>query len=263
MIVPQIGYWNSKGYRLAYREYGSGPLLIILPGNTASSAYHLGELEYFGSRCRAVALDPLGTGLSQRLEVWPEDWWQQLGRDAISLIDHLGEREAVLVGTSGGAVAALWAGIYAPERVRAVIADSTEETPDPAMLRAEILNRQRKDAGQVQFWSGAHGPDWEQVVDADSRVCLALANRGGDWFEGRLGEIRCPVLFSASLNDDLLSDVLHQVPAMAAKVPAGQAFLLNNGGPHPLMWSRPVQFRAAAGAFLSSLAPSSSPTPLE
>jgi valacyclovir hydrolase len=263
MSILHIGTWDANGFRLAYREYGSGPLLIILPGNTASSAYHLGELEHFGRQYHAVALDPRGTGLSQRMEIWPEDWWQQLARDAISLIEILGEREAILMGTSGGAVAALWAAIYAPERVRAVIADSTEETPDPAVLRAEILNRQRRDAGQVQFWSGAHGPDWEQVVDADSCLCLAFARRGGDWFEGRLGEIRCPVLFSASLNDDLLSNVRHQVPAMAAKVPAGQAFLLNNGGPHPLMWSSPARFRAAAGAFLSTLAPVSPPSPNE
>jgi pimeloyl-ACP methyl ester carboxylesterase len=253
MKSPSIGFFDAHGARLAYREQGRGALLIILPGNTASSAYHLGELEHFGAHWRTVALDPLGAGLSQRRAVWPADWWRQLGRDAVALIEHLGEREAVLVGTSGGAVAALWAAIDAPARVRAVVADSTEETPDPATLRAEILNRRRKDAGQVGFWSGAHGADWEQVVEADSAVILALAERGGDWFDGRLGEVRCPVLFSASLNDDLLSDVLHQVPAMAAKVPAGQAFLLNDGGPHPLMWSRPARFRAAADAFLSSL----------
>jgi valacyclovir hydrolase len=253
MISPHIGYWNANGHRLAYREYGSGPLLLLLPGNTASSALHLGELEYFGARYHTVAVDPLGTGLSQRQEVWPDDWWQQLARDALTLLEHFGQGQALFAGTSGGAVAALWAAIYAPERVRAVLADSTEERPDPDRLRAEILNRQRKDEGQARFWSDAHGADWEQVIDADSRICLALAQRGGDWFDGRLKEIRCPVLFSASLNDDLLTDVQQQVPAMAAKTPQGQAYLLNNGGPHPLMWSRPAQFRAVASAFLSML----------
>jgi valacyclovir hydrolase len=260
MIQPQIGTWSANGHRLAYREYGSGPLLILLPGNTAASCLHLGELEYFGRGCHAVAVDPLGTGLSERLDIWPDDWWQQLARDTLTLIDHFAQRQAVVVGTSGGAVAALWTAIYAPERVRAVIADSTEERPDPEMLRADMLNRQRKDAGQVHFWSAAHGADWEQVIEADSRICLALVNRGGSWFDShtgasRLPEIRCPVLFSASLNDDLLTDVLHQVPAMAAKVPLGRAFLVNNGGSHPLMWSRPEQFRAAASAFLSLLEP--------
>ena len=41
--------------RLAYRTSGSGVLLLILPGNTASSAYHTGELEHFGERFHAVS----------------------------------------------------------------------------------------------------------------------------------------------------------------------------------------------------------------
>ena len=36
---------NSQ--RLFYREQGEGPLLLILPGNTASSACHPEEVAYF------------------------------------------------------------------------------------------------------------------------------------------------------------------------------------------------------------------------
>jgi hypothetical protein len=47
--------------RLAYRTNGSGALLLILPGNTALSAYHTGELEHFGERFHAVSPDFRGT----------------------------------------------------------------------------------------------------------------------------------------------------------------------------------------------------------
>ena len=60
-----------NGHTLFYREQGSGPLLIILPGNTASSIWHERELAEFGRSHHAVALDLLGTGQSQRMEVWP------------------------------------------------------------------------------------------------------------------------------------------------------------------------------------------------
>ena len=107
-------FFHSHHHHLFYREQGSGELLLILSGNTASSALHKAELEYFGRRFHAAALDFLGTGQSERLATWPQDWWQQGARDALTLVDHLGAREAIFMGTSGGAVAALWAAILAP-----------------------------------------------------------------------------------------------------------------------------------------------------
>ena len=58
-----------EGHRLHYREHGRGPLLIILPGNTASSALHERELVEFCRTIHAVALDLLGTGQSERWTV--------------------------------------------------------------------------------------------------------------------------------------------------------------------------------------------------
>ena len=245
-----LDQFTANGHSLAYRSAGKGTLLVILPGNTSSSAWHEGELNHFGKRCHTVAMDFVGTGRSQRLDPWPLDWWQQAARDALALVEVLGEEQAILMGTSGGAVAALWAAIFAPERVRAVIADSCGEHIEPERLRAEIANRQQKTPAQAAFWEKAHGPDWEQVVAADNRICLALAERGGDWFEGRLGEIRCPVLFTASLQDDLLPGLGEQLPRMAAQVVNGRVLLCGEGT-HPWMGSRPHEFRAVADAFMS------------
>jgi pimeloyl-ACP methyl ester carboxylesterase len=246
-------YFKTNGYRLYYREQGSGPLLLILPGNTASSAWHKGELEHFGQRFHAVSLDFCGTGRSERLHPWPLDWWEQGARDALALISHLGEQEACVMGTSGGAVAALWTAIFAPEQVRSVIADSLTEHHPPERMREEIANRQQLTPEQCGFWRAAHGPDWRQVVEEDNRICLAFAEAGGDWFRGRLKEIRCPVLLSASLTDSLLVQPGLEIAGMAAQIPGSQAFLVH-GGDHPLMWSRPREFRAVADAFLAQAA---------
>ena len=147
-------FFHSHQHRLFYREQGSGELLLILPGNTASSALHMGELEYFGRRFHAAALDFLGTGQSERLATWPQDWWQQGARDALALVEHLGAREAIFMGTSGGAVAALWAAILAPQRVRAVIADSTAAGIPAQQLRALLADRAQRTTGQVRFLEG-------------------------------------------------------------------------------------------------------------
>jgi hypothetical protein len=41
-------YFINKDHRLHYRETGVGDAVFIIPGTTASSASHEGELAYFG-----------------------------------------------------------------------------------------------------------------------------------------------------------------------------------------------------------------------
>ena len=166
--------------------------------------------------------------------------------------EHLGYEHCVAVGTSGGAVVALLMAILSPQRVRAVIADSCVERWSPEQLQAAVAERARRTPEQVAFWQHAHGNDWQQVVNADTRLLRQLAQRGGDWFNGRLGEIHCPVLFTASLRDETLPDVERQVCAMAKQIPNCRIFFVNQGG-HPLMWSQPEDIRRAADCFLGPL----------
>jgi pimeloyl-ACP methyl ester carboxylesterase len=251
-------YFISQGQRLFYREQrqstaeGSGPLLLILHGNTASSAHHGGELEYFGQRYHAVALDCAGCGQSDRVEVWPVDWWARNGRDAAALVNHLGYEHALVMGTSGGGLSALWMAIQQPERVRAIVADSCAQHLSVTWCEGLLQERNQRTDGQVRFWRDGHGNDWEQVVQADSDLMRRFVLSGGDWFNGRLAEIGCPVLFTASLRDGLLQDVGQQVCAMAMQVQGSRVFFATEGG-HPLMWSRPDDFRRAADCFLDTI----------
>jgi pimeloyl-ACP methyl ester carboxylesterase len=145
-------------------------------------------------------------------------------------------------------VALLMAAIY-PERVRAVVADSFAERLDPNRLRAEVAERRKREPGAVAFWRHAQGDDWEQVVEADSELLLRLANRGGDWLRGRLPQVRCPVLFTASLRDQLVPNAAADCARMAARLPGSEVFLVNAGW-HPLMWSQPTAFRRVVDGFL-------------
>lgn len=120
--MPAIAY---KGSELFYREGGDGPPLLLLPGNTASSACHTGELAHFGQRYRTLALDLPGTGQSGRMTTWPHDWWAAGARAMIDLLDALQVERCALVGTSGGAAVALLAALSAPARVAAVVATAS------------------------------------------------------------------------------------------------------------------------------------------
>jgi pimeloyl-ACP methyl ester carboxylesterase len=245
-------YFTHDDHRLFYRRQGEGPLLLLLPGNTASSAHMQGELDHFGARFHAVALDFWGTGRSERMAPWPLDWWAQGARDAAALVEALGYADCVAMGTSGGGIVALLMALLAPERVAAVVADSCGEHYPPEALLHIVAQRAQAGPQMEAFWQYGHGEDWAQVVEADSDLLRRLARQGGDVFEGRLGQIEAPVLLTASLRDEELADVGAQVCAMTARIPRARAFLTGAGG-HPVMWTQPEDFRRAADCFLAAL----------
>jgi pimeloyl-ACP methyl ester carboxylesterase len=244
---------DGRTHRLYYRAQGRGPLLLVLPGNTASSACHQGELQYFSTRFYAVSLDFLGTGRSDRVAAWADDWWQSAAHQARALLDHLGRETCIAMGTSGGAIVALWMAILSPGRVRAVVADSCVPTFTREMLEPSVLeDRARRAPDQVAFWRHAHGDDWEQVVEADTDMLRRFVERGGDWFRDHLSEIRCPVLLTASKRDPIVAGGTRQICQMADRIPDGRLYLHHEGG-HPFMWSQAAAFRTAADVFLSPI----------
>lgn len=251
-MAPQHAEFIHEGVRLAYRIEGDGPLLLILPGNTASSALHTGELAHFGARFRAVAPDLRGAGQSERLARWPDDWYQRCAHDMAALVNHLQERECIAMGTSGGAIVALWLAILHPTIVRGVVADSTVAAHPPAWLHALLAARTARSPGQVAFWQAAHGDDWPQVVEQDTAMLQSVADRGGRFFDDQLSSIRCPVLITASLGDTLLPTVAASQLDLLAQIPDSRLFLAK-AGDHPLLWSNAMEFRRAADAFLHDL----------
>lgn len=245
--------FTCQGHQIYYRCAGEGPLLVILPGNTASSICHQGELEYFSDRFHVAALDFPGTGLSDRLPEWPEDWWEQAAHQVSALINHLGYDYGWLMGASGGGAVALLTAIEHPESVQGVVADSCVDTFTPQMAcRNVLLERRDPTPDQARFWEFAHGEDWRAVIDADTRMILRFAEEGGDWFSGRLGEIDCPILLTASKRDSFLPDAPLQLARMFEQIPDCRVYL-NPRGDHPLMWSAPEDFRAVSDLFFRQI----------
>ena len=239
--------------RLHYREQGRGRTLVILTGNTSSSAMQQAELGHFGRDHRALALDYWGTGRSERASVWPDDWWEIAAHDTVALLDHLQCKQATLVGSSGGGVVGLVVAGLAPGRVEAVVADScVPHLPAEWVLRV-VAARETPSRGAASFWRQAHGDDWADVVAADSDLMRRLAAAGGvDVLQGRLGHVGCPVLLTASLRDEILPDLDAQLLEMV-RATAGSRLVLMDRGTHPLMWSRPNEFRWAADCFLAEV----------
>lgn len=243
-------YFIYSGYKIHYRTEGNGPVLLILPGNTASSRCHEDDLAYFSQEFTAVSLDYLGVGASDHLDHFRTDWFQSCADQAAALIQSLNNGPAVIVGTSGGAVAALQTAARHPDLVSAVVADSFTPIFTKEMLERNVLQeRSIRSEDQIAFWRYAHGEDWERVIEADTAMLTTLVSEGGNWLENILPDIHCPVLITTSLEDKMLQQSLDYSLEMLKQLKDGRLFI-NPHGEHPLMWSKPNIFRQAIQGFL-------------
>jgi pimeloyl-ACP methyl ester carboxylesterase len=135
--------FRYQGQRIAYTEFGGGPAavtsgggrgrtakgsrarerpLILLHGLLLSQEMHRPLAEELAARGnRVITLDLLGHGQSDR----PRDMWRYsmafYGEQVIALMDHLQIDQAVVMGTSLGANAALEIAASKPDRLRALV----------------------------------------------------------------------------------------------------------------------------------------------
>jgi pimeloyl-ACP methyl ester carboxylesterase len=138
-----VASFEFQGQRIAYTEYGAGLAalteegtrgktarrgaaakrpVILVHGLLLSQNMHRPLAESLAAKGnRAITVDLLGHGESDR----PRDMWrysmQAFGEQLVALMDHLEIREAVIMGTSLGANAALQVAAASPERLRGMI----------------------------------------------------------------------------------------------------------------------------------------------
>jgi pimeloyl-ACP methyl ester carboxylesterase len=136
-------FFKFEGQRIAFTEFGGGPAavtsrggrgrtaksspangrpLILLHGLLLSQEMHRPLAEDLAARGnRVITLDLLGHGHSDR----PRDMWRYsmatYGEQIVALMDHLGIEQAVVMGTSLGANAALEVAAHNPERLRGLV----------------------------------------------------------------------------------------------------------------------------------------------
>src|SRR5947209_9869516 len=104
--MPDVNYIEANGLRFAYFEEGQGPLVLLLHG-FPDTAHTWDEVRpaLAGAGYRAVS--PFMRGYFPT--AIPADGKydsETLGRDALALIEALGEKQAVVVGHDWGASAA-------------------------------------------------------------------------------------------------------------------------------------------------------------
>lgn len=121
MTMPSF---QHDGHRLAYTEHGgAGERVVILVHGLLFSQKLMTPLaqELASQGYRAITLDLLGHGASDRPATMQSYSMRGFGEQIIGLLDHLGVERAVVHGLSLGANAALEAAVVAPDRIQGLV----------------------------------------------------------------------------------------------------------------------------------------------
>ncbi len=193
------------------RDTGSGPALVVLHSGWGWEAYPFdAQVEAFRGSFRVIAPDRTGYGGSPRLPDVPDGYHQLFARECLAVLDALGVERAAVWGHSDGAVVAAWMAIEAPTRVRGAVLESAH------FWRAKVASLpffQTAATRPEEFGPHVTGPlardhgdaRWREIISAGARAWLRIIERGrregGDVYDGRLGEVACPVLLLHGTRD--------------------------------------------------------------
>ena len=121
-----------NGTRLHYRLDGPSGAPVLLLSNSLGTNLGMwdGQMPALTARYRVLRYDSRGHGQS----AVPGGAYtiDQLGRDAVALLDHLGFDKVAFCGLSKGGMVGMWLGAHAPERVTRLALTNTAPHMPPA-----------------------------------------------------------------------------------------------------------------------------------
>ena len=113
-------YLNQQNGQIAYDVEGDGPLMVCVPSlGDLRGEYRFIRPLLVEAGYRVVTMDVRGHGESSIK--WDDFSVAGVGEDILALVRELKAGPAVVVGTSMGGGAAIWAAVEAPELVRGMI----------------------------------------------------------------------------------------------------------------------------------------------
>lgn len=246
-------FYNSK--KIYYKEIGSGFPTLFLHGNTASSKMFTTITPLFSSNFHVILLDFAGNGFSERLNLFPADLWYEEALQVIRFIEVKNYKKVNLIGTSGGALAAINVALERPDLIHKIVADSFEG--EFALDRFASTIREDREISKTipklkEFYQYNHGDDWENVVDKDTAAIWQHYFAIKKFFHRPLTDLTCDFLFTGSQEDDFMpGDFFERTySGLIQKIGHGRKYIFQSGN-HPAMISNAAAFADLVTAFFN------------
>jgi pimeloyl-ACP methyl ester carboxylesterase len=270
-VMNEIQYATlTDGGRLAYRDEGTGPLVVLLHGGFLDHRQWTSQLQTLPARYRVVAPDARGHGDSSNAE----SSFRHTD-DVAALIRHLDAGPAVLVGVSMGAATATDTALEHPDLVRALVVSgagtSEPEFADdwthptlakvwPALFAGDL-------PGALEIWGeftigpGRTRADLDPAVPAlvdemTLRTWMKHTADEQDWSVhaedtwARAAKLTIPVLAVIGGADS--DDHRHNAERLADSVAGGRKATIADAAHYPNM-EQPAEFDAVLTGFVDAL----------
>jgi pimeloyl-ACP methyl ester carboxylesterase len=253
---------TAEGVELAYRTTGTGADVVFLHGWAGSGAYFdetIAALDQ--TRTRATTFDLRGHGRSpEGGAAWSLD---EIGADAVAVMDAAGIDTAVLVGFSMSGKFAQYVSCVAPERVRGQILVAgvpAGEIPLPAELLDDWYARAGNETRMVDLMRElVPGPMDDdalarfgreaalvsrQALEGSMNACIATS------FADRVAGMTTPTLVVGGAHDPMFPpDALRA--GMVDAIPGARLAVLDCS--HEIPLEKPVELAAVIEAFLAGI----------
>jgi len=245
------------------RDLGTGTApLLHLHGGWGYEIYPFDQpLSILGSSYRVLIPDRTGYGRSgRRCEAFGLDFHRQAAAETLRVMDGLELETSVVWGHSDGACTAVWMGLDAPERCRAIILEALhfDRAKPSSRTFFETMATEPGALGKrvASVLAREHGADyWQDLLALGGNAWLTIRDTSWphpDLFNGRLGELEVPVLILHGEQDPRTEP--DEMAMVLQALPRATTHMIEAGGhcPH----SEPEVWREATNAaieFLDSL----------
>jgi pimeloyl-ACP methyl ester carboxylesterase len=263
LAAAQDRFFDSGGVRIRYHDHGSGPAVLLIHGFTASiepAWIETGILPDLARDHRVVAFDLRGHGKSGK----PHDprSYDELGLDAIRLLDHLGIEKTHVVGYSLGGIIAIKLLATNPERFLSAVLGgaANRRAQSEAADRAAEAAASEIEAGVyralvVSTWPADEPPATEDAIlrrskeisqrnDVRAHAAVMRARRALIVTDAEIARIRVPTLAVVGAADPQLP----RIKAMQARWPGLEVEVVpeaTHPTVHPRGLPRRAEFREA------------------
>lgn len=240
-----MSYFMYRSQKIFYSESGTGLPVMFLHGNAVSSRMFEPLLSLYQDHFHVILIDFLGNGRSDRIHQFPENLYVEEAKQVLALLEHLPYEKVSLVGTSGGAWAAINAGLMCPKRIYKVVADSFDGRTLGADFSKELIKERAftsKDPRSQAFSQWCHGDDFQQVIDFDTQTLLQMDRSKIPLFQESINKVLFPLLLTGSYKDTMCRrDLPQEYQQMQLLVNDCRIHLFAQGD-HPAMFTNAEEF---------------------
>lgn len=266
----RVGKLERPFGKLHYEVTGSGPALLFAHGLGGNQMSWWQQIAHFAPRHTCVAFAHRGFAPSDPVAGGPDP--ADYAGDLEALIDHLGFPDVRLVGQSMGGWTMLEYTLAHPRKVKALVLSSTSGTidrrgADPSggkdydawLAAAEAANKAGAAAGihpAIGVKGAARAPALHLLYRSIDEMAGALdkerlragLRRTATRTLADLRDFAVPTLMIAGADDGVFPAFL--APAIAAKLPQGEATIIPDSG-HSPYFDHAARFNQLVDAFLA------------